>query len=325
MRIGNQAVRLSYGDVTVSTGWSERAGGNRQTTTGLALRRDVRRFDPAPVGDANNLGIMQATNSVNHNCRLRRVCTADGRVSGLSGGYLRPGNRSRCNSAGVGVDDDTLQNLKYEPPAGSKVVKNPTIAEAAGGAVTTFLKLRVLESGIRIAGGSRHASWADSDEASTMRRMPGPSCGLRCRQSRGALLRARILSLPKLQVRCGGPTCTDPANALSYGIQPGHTMRNGSPSRLGLENRVPMPVHRSRSLIRNWCSRKANRSCGCNSATPIHSCQFRSKFNGSPSVVHRTAFHNPMPLREVLATPSSRMVSIQGRFQRAGVAVNGVL
>ena len=237
--------------------------------------------------------------------------------------------------AGVSTDDDVLIESEIRTPYGKQSLKKPDHSRGCGWSGDDVPE--TVGVGIRhpLAGGSRHASWADSDEASAMRRMPGPSCGLRCRQSRGALLRARILSLPKLQVRsttttgtngspcalrdepildlranvmvresrhipatstegsvrrsvicggwsdtvrCEGPTCTDHANVLSYGIQLGHTVWNESPSQL--------------------------------------------RFNGSSGAVHRTAFHNPMPTSEVLATPSSRMASTQGRFQRAGVAVN---
>lgn len=186
--------------------------------------------------------------------------------------------------AGVSTDDDVLIESEIRTPYGKQSLKKPDHSRGCGWSGDDVPE--TVGVGIRhpLAGGSRHAShdtWADSDKASAMRRMPGPSCGLRCRQSRGALLRARILGLPKLQVRCEGPTCPDPANALSYGIILRiHTMRNGSPS--------------------------------------------RSKFNGSSSVVHRTAFHNLMP-RGVLTTPSSRGASTQSRFQRAGAAVKRVM
>jgi hypothetical protein len=178
---------LSGGPVTVSTGWSERTGGSRQTTTGLTIGCGVRRFDPASVGDANNLGTVQVANSVNKNSQLQRVRSAP-------------------------------RGLNHREKAGSVI-------------------------------GSQ----------------------------------SRYLSTESLgKVRCEGPTCTDHANALPYGINLWiHTMRNGRPS------------------------------------------QFR--FNGSPGVAHRIPSHNPMPLREVLAIPSLRTVSTQGRFQRARAAVNGVL
>ena len=54
----------------------------------------------------------------------------------------------------------------------------------------------------------------------------------RLRNVPGGKLRTSDVLTPA-PVRCEGPTCTDHANALPYGIQLGHTMRNGSPSQHG--------------------------------------------------------------------------------------------
>ena len=66
----------------------------------------------------------------------------------------------------------------------------------------------------------------------------------RLRNVPGGKLRTSDVLTPA-PVRCEGPTCTDHANALPYGIQLGHTMRNGSPSQLrfngspGVAHRIP--------------------------------------------------------------------------------------
>jgi hypothetical protein len=240
--------------------------------------------------------------------------------------------------AGVSTDDDVLIESEIRTPCGKQSHEKPDHSRGCGWSGDDVPE--TVGVGIRhpLAGGSRHAShdtWADSDKASAMRRMPGPSCGLRCRQSRGALLRARILSLPKLQVRSTTTTGT-----------------NGSPCALRdepiLDLRANVMVRESRHIPATSTEGSVRRSviCGGWSDTVrregptrpdpanalsyginlrIHTMRNESpsqpRFNGSSSVVHRTAFHNPMPSGVLVLLPS-RMASTQGRFQRAGVAVN---